>query len=127
MTGLSAAARILVVDDNPEVLEALCQMLVELGHVPDPARDGKEALGRYRIGAYDLMMTDLTMPKMNGLELIRRLRAIDPTLRIILLTATLPDVEQGLASLKIEVARKPIGLQTLGRLIDNVRTQENVR
>ena len=117
MTGLSAAARVLVVDDNPEVLDALCQMLVELGHVPDPACDGKEALGRYRIGAYDLLITDLTMPKMNGLELIRHLRAIDPTLRIILLTATLPDVQQGLAHFKIEVALKPIDLQALGRLI----------
>ena len=117
MTGLSAAARILVVDDDPEVLEALCQMLAELGHVPDSARDGKEALGRYRIGAYDLMITDLTMPKMNGIELIRRLRAIDPTLRIILLTAAVPDVQQGLAPLKIEVARKPIDFQALGKLI----------
>ena len=123
----SVAARILVVDDDPEVLEALCQMLVGLGHAPDPARDGKEALSRYRIGAYDLVMTDLAMPEMNGLELIRRLRAIDPTLRIILLTATLPDVQQGLAPLEIEVARKPIGLQALARLIDKVRTQENVR
>ena len=68
--------RILVVDDDEGVRDTVCDVLTELGYVAEPARDGADALDRFRPGRYRLVVTDLGMPAMNGLQLACRLRAL---------------------------------------------------
>ena len=64
--------RILVVDDASPVAETIQAMLSELGHAVDISGDGQDALNKFAPGKYDLIITDYSMPKMNGLELAQR-------------------------------------------------------
>jgi CheY-like chemotaxis protein len=112
-----APARILVVDDDEGVRDTVCDVLTELGYAADPASDGTDALDRFRPGRYRLVVTDLTMPKMNGLQLARRLRALEPAIPILMFSAAAAPGQ--LAAFGITLTRKP-DVEGLTRLI--VRT-----
>jgi DNA-binding NtrC family response regulator len=75
-----------VVDDDPGVLEAFEQLLLESGHHLELMANGNEALRSCESAAPDLVITDLCMPGINGLELVRALRARWPRLPVILMT-----------------------------------------
>ncbi|HNP59952.1 MAG: response regulator [Nitrospirales bacterium] len=70
------AERILVVDDDKGVREALSEFLLSLGYTVVMAENGEEALNQYRKGDFDVIMADLIMPNMDGMELLRRIRDI---------------------------------------------------
>ena len=76
-------ARILVIDDEPEVLVLVEQMLRSAGHDVVLAANGREALRRYREAPADLIITDLFMPELDGLEAIIALRREFAQLKII--------------------------------------------
>jgi DNA-binding NtrC family response regulator len=79
---------ILLVDDDPSVLFALSEVLESRGHHVVTASGGAEALSRVDIdAAFELVITDLSMPGMNGLELLEKIRARDVTLPVIMITA----------------------------------------
>jgi two-component system sensor histidine kinase and response regulator WspE len=67
--------RVLVVDDSLTVRQAERQMLENQGYAVDVAIDGMEGWSAVRIGAYDLVVSDVDMPRMNGIELVKRIRA----------------------------------------------------
>jgi len=73
-SGDDSRARVLLVDDDPEILEATGQVLREWGYAVDEACDGQTALTLARKATPDLMIVDLMMPLMDGWTLIRRLR-----------------------------------------------------
>lgn len=66
---------ILVVDDDPEILGTLSELIRQLGHLCATASDGVDALGRLRENQFDIVVTDIKMPRMDGLELIKRIKA----------------------------------------------------
>lgn len=68
------AERILVVDDDKGVREALSEFLISLGYAVVMAENGEEALRQYRKGEFDVIMADLIMPNMDGMELLERIR-----------------------------------------------------
>jgi two-component system response regulator PilR (NtrC family) len=68
------AERILVVDDDKGVREALSEFLISLGYTVVMADNGEDALSQYRKGEFDVIMADLIMPNMDGMELLRRIR-----------------------------------------------------
>lgn len=70
------AERILVVDDDKGVREALSEFLLSLGYTVVMAENGEEALNQYRKGDFDVIMADLIMPNMDGMELLRRIRDV---------------------------------------------------
>jgi two-component system response regulator PilR (NtrC family) len=70
------AERILVVDDDAGVREALSEFLLSLGYVVVAVENGEEALAEYEKGDFDVVMADLIMPNMDGMELLRRIRDI---------------------------------------------------
>jgi DNA-binding response OmpR family regulator len=92
--------RILVVDDEPDILESLRDVL----EACDPhvevvgARSGFEALGLLRSAPFDLLLTDYKMPRMDGLDLAREVRASHPDLPVVLLTA-FPDLDLAIHSI----------------------------
>ncbi len=67
-------SRILVAEDNPINQELMAAQLKILGYEADFAADGAAALARWREGSYDLLLTDIRMPEMNGYELVREIR-----------------------------------------------------
>ena len=80
------AIRILLVDDESAIRRALRPPLIELGfQVADVSR-GEEALQTLRSGAFDVVLLDVNMPGIGGLETLRRMRALAPRLPIIMLT-----------------------------------------
>jgi two-component system response regulator AtoC len=76
---------VLLVDDEPGVLFTLGELLVDRGHRAVSARSGEEALTK--LDEADAVVTDLSMPKMSGLELLAQIAQRDPALPVILLTA----------------------------------------
>lgn len=75
-------ARILVIDDDPDMRAMLEQMLRAAGHEVISAMDGKAGVGLYRASPADLVMTDLFMPNQEGLETIIELRREFPEVAI---------------------------------------------
>src|SRR6266849_6996290 len=82
----SKAPHLLLVDDNQNGLLARKSLLEEQGFVITTAKNGEEAFDAFSKGKFDLLITDFRMPKMNGIELIRNIRPLQPHLPIILLS-----------------------------------------
>lgn len=80
------AANILLVDDNQDGLLVRKSLLQELGYGVQMARNGEEGLKLFETSTVDVVVTDFRMPRMDGLELIRRIRKVNPNARIILLS-----------------------------------------
>ena len=104
--------RVLVVDDEPEVTDTLCVLVERLGHEAVGVTSGADALVRFGRDRYDLVVVDVLMPDMNGLEVIRHLRGIDETARIVALTGTGLDLGDVLGTVGVRFVRKPIGTLT---------------
>jgi excisionase family DNA binding protein len=86
-SGPSPRPRILVVDDEASIRDLLSKALALADYDVDTAPDGQTALGRLRSGRYDLLITDLKMPGMDGLTLIREARQLTPALPVVIITA----------------------------------------
>jgi hypothetical protein len=100
--------RVLVVDDERSVVDTVCLLLEELGHEAVGVTHGAAALEAFRRSGFDIVIVDLMMAAMNGLEVIRRLRVIDHEARIVALTGASFDVEDVLAAAGVPLVRKPI-------------------
>jgi len=79
--------RILVVDDEPFVCDAVKMMLSFDGHVVETASNGKEALALFDKGKFDLVITDFAMPNMKGDELAAAIKARAPKQPVVMITA----------------------------------------
>jgi two-component system sensor histidine kinase and response regulator WspE len=73
--GARGRKRILVADDSITVREVERQMLSRLGHEVEVAVDGMDAWNQLRAGQFDMLVTDVDMPRMNGIELVRMVRS----------------------------------------------------
>lgn len=76
-------ARLLVADDEADLVEIIEKVLVRSGHEVETACDGLEALRRLSLGGIALVIIDIVMPNMNGLDLIKEIRKKDPKVKII--------------------------------------------
>lgn len=81
--------RIVLLDDEPSILEILGQHLAEVGYDCVQTTSASEALSWLETGQYALLITDLRMPEMHGLEVVRRAKDIDVTIAVIVVTALL--------------------------------------
>jgi PAS domain S-box-containing protein len=85
-TGNRRLARILVVDDDSQVLSSLTEMLRGVGHTVTPSSTGRAAIAEYRPGLFDVVVTNVGMAGMNGWEVAERLRAIDTRVPLLFIT-----------------------------------------
>jgi len=81
-------ARVLIADDDVAFLETLKQLLDAVGHKVEIAIDGKLALIRATERRFDALIADIVMPNMDGLELIRMLRPVQPRLIMIAVSSS---------------------------------------
>ena len=84
---ISMNAKILVVDDSGLARRMLRQLLEQLGYAVEEAADGVEALERYVLNRHDLVMLDMVMHGMYGLEVLTRFRELNPKLPVVIATA----------------------------------------
>jgi len=115
--------RILVVDDDRDACELIALVLGQAGYVVDVAGDGFQALAIAASRRPDLLLTDLQMPGMDGIELIRRVHAIDPALRDLPAVLTTGNESGSLCTLApaygaVACLCKPINLDDLLWVID---------
>lgn len=116
--GAKKGKRILVVDDDAGILDTVAWMLKVLGYDVDTASDGEEALAMIAPGKYALILSDVEMPRMTGIEL-RDALAQEPTLaRIPILLATAGAVELAERCAPGGFLVKPFHAETLCRFLD---------
>jgi len=117
---MSDPATLLVADDDPGLRESLERTLIREGYRVVLASDGRAALERVQAGGVDLIVTDLKMPGLTGLELLRAAKAIMPDVDVILLTA-FGTVEEAVKAMKdgaYDFLTKPFRREQLIKLID---------
>ena len=109
---MSETIRILVVDDNPAMAGTLADILEMKGFSVHAAASGAEALEILRKQPIDILLTDVKMPGMNGLELYRETRKAYPKLVTIFMTAYTADelIQQGMAEGVKIVLDKPVDI-----------------
>ena len=109
--------RILAVDDEASVLEVLSEYFAEQGYHVETAGSGPEALARLGQARPDIVLLDVRMPGMDGLEVLKRLRTTDPALPVIMVTAN-EDVDLARETLKLgafDYVAKPFDFSYLDR------------
>jgi two-component system chemotaxis response regulator CheY len=115
-------AKVLIVDDSSLARRTLRQLLEEMGYTVEEATDGVQALERYYIGGHELVILDMVMTGMYGLEVLQKLREMKPETRVIVATA---DIQMSTAE-KVRAAgakailNKPIKRQELSDTINVV-------
>jgi DNA-binding NtrC family response regulator len=119
-----------IIDDEPIIHEILGQLLTSEGYEVELSFSGKEALEKHSGDTFDLILLDLLMPEMDGIEVLKRLKKSDPQALIIIITAY-ASVESAIAALKMgayDYIQKPFKhdelLLTIKRAIGHKRLQE---
>lgn len=114
--------RILVVDDEPQIQSLLEDFLSTLGYAVRVAGDGEQALQLLQREPFQAVLTDLTMPNVGGLELLRAIKASYPTLPTVMMTGY-PSVEVAVEAMKEGAAdfiTKPLRLDNLELVLDKL-------
>lgn len=111
----------LVVDDSEEIRDVFCRLVQRAGHRASIAKDGLEALDSLQGESFDVMLLDLSMPRMNGVEVVRWLRdnpAVAPDMRIVVVSAWTGEQRGVLQELGVDtMVQKPLRIQQLTDLI----------
>ncbi len=113
--------RILIVDDDTDICATLADILTDEGYQTEVAADGHSALGKLEANStdeeesFDLCLLDFKMPGMDGVELITRLRDLDPKLRAIMITAYAGEdgIRRAIDAGSYRVLQKPVDVTAL--------------
>jgi two-component system response regulator PilR (NtrC family) len=131
---MSTKGIIHVIDDEPVIHDVLAQLLTAEGFEVEISASGEEALEKFPSQSFDVILLDLLMPGMDGIEVLQRIKAVDPQAAVIIITAY-GSVESAIAAMKIgalDYVQKPfkhdVLLMAIEKAIERKRLQdENVR
>jgi len=115
------AVTVLLIDDDREFLDILAERLTIRGMEVTSAASGRAALDLVRAARFNVIVLDLQMPEMDGLQVLERLVALDPAQRIILLTGH-ATVSRGVHAMKLgaaDVLEKPVDIR---ELVERIKT-----
>ncbi|MBI5587750.1 MAG: sigma-54-dependent Fis family transcriptional regulator [Deltaproteobacteria bacterium] len=113
--------RILITDDDGDLRELLTEAVKNWGYVVSVARDGEEALRKLRMERYDVVITDLMMPGMDGLILLKKIKELDKEILVIIITgyATIETAVKAIETGAYDYIAKPFRLDELMIVIKN--------
>ncbi len=116
---------ILIVDDEPEVAEVLAKSLDRQGHRTTTVNSGADALKRVEDPTVDAMFLDVSMPGMNGLEVLAEVKRRRPTLAVVVITghATPDELEEVRRLGAVDVIAKPAALTHYHRAIEKLNAR----
>lgn len=111
--------RVLIVDDEEELVSALVERLKLRGFLAQGVTDGSAALAFLEEKPCDVVLLDVKMPGLGGLEVIRRIKAKDPHMEVVLLTGhgSVKNVEDGMALGAFDYLMKPVKIDNLVRIL----------
>lgn len=115
-------AKVLIVDDSSLARRTVKAVLEEMGLLTEEASDGNQALERYFLNRPDLVVLDMVMSGMYGLDVLARIREVDPAARVIVATADIQKstVEQVRAAGAAAFVNKPINREQFSQVVANV-------
>jgi DNA-binding response OmpR family regulator len=118
-TQISPEVRLLIVDDEPNIRSALGLALRLMGYLVDEAGSGEEALLMLEHLPYDLMVLDMRMPGLHGIDVMNRARQLCPELLIVILTghATLESAIAAVKSEAVDYLLKPVSTHEIGETV----------
>ena len=125
--------RILVVDDDESIRSLLKDYLVTLGYDVTTADDGQDALKKFIPGVFDCVISDLMMPKISGLDLLKKIRIQDKKIFVIMITGY-PSIDNAVNAIKegaYDYLTKPVHLEDirikLERALSTRKTEKSLR
>ena len=121
--------KILVVDDEKIVRESLFHWFEDEGYSVDTAEDALDALKQFDKDKYDLILLDMKMPGMSGLELLSKIKEIDTDSMVIIITAfaSVPTAIQALKEGAYDYVTKPVDPDELNNLVKNAIEQKSLK
>ena len=122
--------KVLVVDDDADLRLSVSSALSESHYSVDQACDGEECVNRVRASRYDLVLLDVNMPRLSGIEALKEIKAHDPSIIVIILTAfsNIRDAVEATKQGAYNYLEKPIKAENLVYLVDKaLRAQRMVR
>lgn len=123
----SRPLRFLVVDDYEDIRDVFCRLIERAGHHADTASDGREAVEVLQRESFDVMLLDLGMPRMDGAEVVRWIRAhpdVAPTMRVVIISAWAGENQEVLQRLGVDsVLQKPLRMNEMNALIAEAESE----
>jgi len=120
--------KVLIVDDELEFIEALAERMSARGMIVTKSGSAVEALAEVKKKAFDVVVLDLQMPEMDGLEALKLLKAQKPEIQVILLTGH-ATVEKGIEAMKLgamDLLEKPADLSVLTEKIRKAQAKKMI-
>ncbi len=114
--------KILIVDDSGLARRTMRQLLEEMGHSVEEASDGAQGIERYFLNRHDLVILDMVMEGMYGLEVLMKFKQMNPDIKVIVVTADIQSTTKAEARAAGAAAliNKPIVRQDLSRVVNSV-------
>jgi len=129
MANKAKKSRILVVDDEASLREVLSIMLHREGYQVDTAVDGAQAAASLRDNSYDLIISDIKMPRMNGLELLRHIKERSPETVVLMITAfsTSDEAVEAMKQGAFDYITKPFRNEEIRLIVKNALERRQLR
>lgn len=128
MTDTQSLIRLLLVDDDAAVLRAYKSGLARRGITVDTASNGREAADRVKTGSFDVIVSDISMPEMTGIDFLKAVRAHDLEVPVILMTGE-PGIESAVRAVEYGAYRylaKPVAVQELYETVSRAATLHKI-
>lgn len=117
--------RALVIDDNIVVRRVLQDLVTSFGYRADVAADGPEAIALFEQNGYDVVLTDLAMPRMSGWQVLAAVRERDPKTPVIIVTGShVYADDHRIAQPGVTLVPKPVEMHTLREALSRVLTAQ---
>lgn len=123
------AFRVLVADDERFMAEMLQEIFEEEGMLVEAALDGKQALEKFRSSSFDLVLLDLRMPEVSGMDVLREIKQTDPDIPVVVITAY-GSVDSAVEALKVgayDFVTKPFKIEELKNIVHRALELERLR
>lgn len=124
--------KILIIDDEEVICNLIAKRLMIEGYSCEMANNGKQGLNLFYRQNFSLIISDIKMPEMNGIELLKRVKSIHPKMRFIILTAY-PDIDMAVEAIRLgasDFILKPVDLElivfSVNRVLENKRLEEEI-